>query len=98
MYTIPRSDLISQRAKDVTLIHAYGLFRGNENRSRPTERCFVDLLSRTRSVAVCNRSDMGSFLQPVAVENRAPRIGCRNNDIGAFQGFFRTRCRVDLDR
>ena len=31
------------------------------------------------------------------VENRPPRIGCRNNDIGAFQGFFRARCRVDLD-
>src|SRR4029077_19427303 len=44
------------------------------------------------------RSDVGSFFQPVPVENRRPRVGCRNNDIGAFQSFFRARRGTDLDR
>ena len=97
LHMVPGSDLVSQRAKDVALVHAHGLFRGNENRRCPAQRFFVDLLPGTGFVAVCNRSDVTSLLQPFAVENRRPRISCRNNDIGSFQSFFRARCRVELE-
>src|SRR5690348_6801436 len=95
MHAIPLSDAVAHGTKNITLVDAHGFLGSDEDRIRAADRRVIDLLARARLIAVGNRSHMRSLRQLISVKYRLRGIGCRDDDIGVFQSFFRARGGAD---
>src|SRR5262245_15722403 len=90
MNALPRSYVVSDRAKNVAFIDAQGLPRRDENTLRSPYRGIINFLPCSRLVAVGDGGNVRAFPQPVAVKNRRSGVSRSNHDIGILHGLFGT--------